>query len=61
MYKIMYEQHRKWEEHFEMIHPDQRWEAMACLLAAELKKEREMSQYYKTLLESTERSNRSNV
>lgn len=51
MYQIMYEYHRKWEEYFEEMDPERRWEAMACLLASELKKERDNSKYYKTLVE----------
>ena len=54
-YKILDEYYGKWVEYFEEIDPDHRWEAMACLLATELKKERDTSTYYKRLVDTREK------
>lgn len=54
-YQILHEYYDKWNEYFEEIDSDHRWEAMACLLAAELKKERDMSHYYKVLVDTRDK------
>lgn len=54
-YEILFHYHKKWEEYFDEMAPEIRWEAMACLLASELKKEKDLNTVYKSMIEFNNR------